>query len=133
MRHLVIIASFLLLNTCKILAQETQQVPDVLKALSSVMEAPALPTNEVINHIGSEVYIRDTISGYKVISKSLKLLYLGYPKRILTIIIKGKKVNKELAACNVGIGHFSGKAIIYKHKPAIIITNSDQTGIRIMI
>jgi hypothetical protein len=100
------------------------------------LEEPGMPIKDVISHIGSDVYVRDTISEHRIVNDSTKLLYLGgkYPKQVLTIIIKGKKLNKQLASWfKEEIGHFSGKAILYESKPAIIITSEDQLKIKIQI
>ncbi len=99
-------------------------------------EDPGLPIKDVINHIGSDVYIRDTIRGYKIVNHSLRLLFIGgkYPNQVLTIIIKGRKLNKEIPLWfKSGIGHFSGKAILYEGKPAIIITSNMQLSTVVMI
>ena len=98
-------------------------------------EAPGMLAKDVIKHIGTDVYVRDSIYSNKVINPSLTILYLGnqYPNHSLIIIIKGKKLNKKLALIREGMGHFSGKAILYKGKPALIITHSIQAGTQILI
>lgn len=98
-------------------------------------EERPLPTKEVIHHIGGEVYIFDTIVGAKVISDTLKLLYIGgkYPNHILTVLVKGKKVNHELSNMIAGKSHFSGKVFMYEGKPAITVTNYVQLGTQIKL
>jgi hypothetical protein len=98
-------------------------------------DAPGMLAKDVAKHIGTEVYVRDTIFSHNVINPSCTLLYLGnqYPNHQLIVIIKGKKLNKQLSLVMQGIGHFSGKAILYKGKPAIVIRNTNQASIRILI
>lgn len=114
------------------------QKVDVQSALSKsafIEEPPSFPSQEIINHIGSEVYIIDTIAGYKVINKRLKLLYLGYnyPHQLVTVVISGRKTNRILELCKAGMGYFSGKAVMYEGKPAIIITDPYQVTRRIQL
>ena len=134
MKRLIILSCLLALLAFKAMAQQAKE--DVaLAKLGIIEEPPAFPTREIISHIGSEVYIRDTIAGYKIINKHLKLLYLGnnYPNQLVTIVIKGRKTNRKLKLYQVGIGHFSGKAMMYQGKPAIIVTDVHQTGTRVQI
>lgn len=132
MKHYFLLVFFLMLFVTKSTAQQTSAVQSIL---NKVQEEPALPTKEVINHIGGDVYIKDTIADCKIISKSLRLLYIGNrcPNHIITVIIKGEKVNKELHSWTKGVSNFAGKAIMYKGKPAIIITNALQAMTRVQI
>ena len=124
----------LILFTIPVFAQERLPIE---KSLTTRLnpDAPGMLAKDAIKHIGSEVYIRDTISRYRIVNPSLTLLYMGdkNTNRILTIHIKGKDLNKKLALIRSGVGHFSGKVIIYKRKPAIIITDKEQASIRILI
>ncbi|MDN3579869.1 hypothetical protein [Mucilaginibacter flavus] len=132
MKHYLPLFFFLMLFATKSMAQQTQADQLLLRMNP---EEPALTSKEIINHIGDDVYIKDTIAGYKIINKSLKLLYIGdrYPNHVMIVILKGEKVNRELSLWKEGIGHFSGKAVMYNGKPAIIITNSVQVATRIQI
>lgn len=134
MKRLLFVISFIVLFAGRAFAQQTNPVEQMLNKMANQKE-PCLPVKEVINHIGSDVYTCDTIAGYKIINSSLKLLYIGgnYPNQIITVIIKGKQVNKDLKFWNSGMGHFYGKAIVYKGKPAIVITDALQTGTQIQI
>jgi hypothetical protein len=74
-------------------------------------------------------------TGNKIINKTLTLLYIGgsHPKQKLTVFVKGKEIKKQV---NFKVGdkwHFAGKAFLYKKKPAITITNTDQLATRILI
>jgi hypothetical protein len=134
MKHLLLLVSFVILFANCVSAQQAN-IDSVLKKKANP-EDPGLPIKDVINHIGSEVYIRDTISGYKIINHSLKLLFIGgkFPNQILTIVIKGRKLNKEIPLWfKNGIGHFSGKAVFYEGKPAIIVTSNMQLSTVVMI
>ena len=134
MKRLILFCSltFLAFNT---LAQKQHAIDSILAKTGIIEEPPPFPTKEIINHIGSQVYIKDTIAGYKIVNKHLKLLYLGfnYPNQIATIVIKGIKTNKKLKLYQFGIGYFSGLAIMYQGKPTIFITNPDQVGMRVQI
>jgi len=133
MKYFFLLTCFVILLVFRVSAQAN--VYSVLQKMANP-EDPGLPIKDVINHIGSEVYIRDTIFGYKIINHSLKLLFIGgrYPNQVLTIIIKGRKLNKEIRLWfKSGIGHFSGKAILYEGKPAIIITSNMQLSTVVMI
>ena len=134
MKYLLLSVSFVILFTYRVSAQKANV--DSLLQKMNIAEDPGMPIREVINHIGSKVYVRDTICGFKIINRSRRLLFLGgnYPNQVLTIIIKGKKLNKEISFWfKSGIGHFFGKAIIYESKPAIIITSDIQLGTSVMI
>jgi hypothetical protein len=133
MKNLFIIISIIIFISLKSFAQTTK-VDSLLHSMRN-QEEPALPTKEVINHIGTDVYIYDEIADYKLVNDTLKLLYIGEksPNHFLTILIKGKKINKEIDFKKGEKYHFGGKAIIYKGKPAIIITNSAQLGTQIQI
>jgi hypothetical protein len=134
MKCLFIIFSFLILLTFNAFGQQTK-LDSVLHNRAN-QEDPGTPLNLVINHIGSEVYVRDTVSDYKIVNDSLTLLYIGgkYPNQVLTILIKGEKLNKQTAPWwKNAIGHFSGLAILYEGKPAIVIISQRQLGTVIMI
>jgi hypothetical protein len=134
MKYLFIISSFFTLLSINVFGQQTKL--DAILHNMANQEDPGMPLNLVINHIGSEVYVRDTISGYKTVNDSLTLLYIGgkYPNQVLTILIKGKKLNRQTASWwKNSIGHFSGLAVLYEGKPAIIITSQWQLGTVIMI
>jgi len=124
---------FLSLFSTRVCSQ-TKDLNELLRKRANP-DAPCLPTKELVNHIDSEVYICDTIAGYKIINRSLRLLYLGnkYPNQLATIIIKGRKVNILLSLLTQGIGHFNGRVSIYKGKPAIIVNTENQTGTRILL
>ncbi|MDP9080897.1 MAG: hypothetical protein M3O71_26050 [Bacteroidota bacterium] len=113
------------------------QTADTTKGLIKYAnpDAPCLPAKQLAEHIGLEVYICDTIVGYKTINSSLRLLYLGkkYPNQLATIIIKGRKLNEDLLLWTDGFAHFRGKAIMYKGKPAIVITQKYQTATEVML
>jgi hypothetical protein len=98
-------------------------------------DAPSMLAKDVAKHIGSEVYVRDTIFSHNTTNPSQTLLYLGnkYPNHKLIVIIKGKKLNKQLSRLTQGIGCFSGKAILYHGKPTLIITNINQASNQILI
>ena len=134
MKFLLPIAFLLLLVNYNAAAQRTRL--DSMLQKRANPEEPGVPLKDVIKHIGTDVYVRDTVVNYKIANSSLKLLYLGgkYPNQILTIIIKGKRLNKQTANwLKSGIGYFSGKAIIYQGKPAIVIASMDQLDVRIAI
>lgn len=134
MKRLLFVMSFTVLFADKAFAQQTNSIEQMLSTMANQKE-PCLPVKEVINHIGSDVYTCDTIAGYKIINSSLKLLYIGgnYPNQIITVIIKGKQANKDLKLWNSGMGHFYGKAFMYKGRPAIVIIDALQTGTQIQI
>lgn len=133
MKQVIILSCLLSLLAFKALGQRGNDIS--LTKSGIIEEPPAFATGEIISHIGTEVYIRDTIAGYKIINKHLKLLYLGnnYPNQLVTIVIKGRKANRKLKLYQAGVGHFSGKAVMYQGKPAIIVTDPYQTGTRVQI
>lgn len=134
MKILILFISFLLILTFKASAQQTRVDSALLKR--SVPEEQGIPIKDVIKHIGTDVYIRDTVTDSRVINSSLRLLYLGgkYPKQVLTIIIKGKKLNqKTFSWFKSGLGYFNGKAFLYKNKPAILVTSIEQFEVRVQI
>jgi len=118
------------------LAQKMSDIELLLGHKMLNQEEPALPTDSVKAHIGGDVYIYDTIKGVKTVNDSLRVLYVGgvYPNHKISVIVKGKKVNKELGIFQDGdVSHFSGVAIMYEGKPAIVITQFVQLGTRIQI
>lgn len=120
----------------KIFAQTHDDVVGTMLNGKTNHEEKHVPIKEVIQHLSSDVYIYDTISSTKTVNDTLRLLYLGgkSPKNVLTIIIKGKKVNQGLHFLRDGnASHFSGKVILYEGKPAIVITNLLETGVQIQI
>ena len=116
-------------------AQTKKEIEKLLGHRIMNQDEPAMPTTDVKNHIGEDVYIYDKITGYKVVNDTLKLLYVGkkYPKHLMTILVKGKKLKNEVKFKVGDKWHFSGNAFIYKGKPAITLISSDQLATRIQI
>lgn len=98
-------------------------------------EAPGMSGKEAINHVGSEVYVRDTVFNYKIINRSLSILYVGDRdiEKALNIIVKGNKAKINAKDWKNVLGHFRGKVVFYKNSPAIIITDWHQLGTEIEI
>jgi hypothetical protein len=131
MKHWILMSIFSMLFSYRI---QAQALDSILINMKNRLE-PCLPTNEINRHLGSDVYIYDEVIDFKIINDSLKLLYIGkkYPKQDVTILIEGVKLIKEVVFKKGDKWHFSGKAFVYKGKPAIIINNSVQLGTRIQI
>jgi len=133
MKHLL----FLILITLSFLSNCYGQATKVDSILHNRLnqEEPALPTKDVIHHINEDVYIYDVISGYKIINDTLKVLYVGgkYPMQKVTVFVKGKEPNGHVDFKKGEKWHFSGKVFLYKRKPAITLTNSDQLATRILL
>jgi len=116
---------------------QQKTIEQVLEGRAGQVE-PGLPVNEVINHIGSQVYVVDTIYKYKIINDTTMYLYVGGSARhqLVTIIIKGTTKQLNVARredWTHGLIHVSGMAVIYKNKPAIVVTSGNQFGTRIEI
>lgn len=99
-------------------------------------EEPGVPLKDVAKYIGHEVYIRDSIFSYNHYDKSYTELYLGgtYPNHLLRIFIKGQKLNRQTAYLRKkGYARFTGKAVSYLGKPAIMVTSLKQLGRRVQL
>ena len=118
-------------------ASAQQAIEQVLKGRANQLE-PGLPVNEVINHIGKQVYIVDTIYRHKIANDTIMYLYVGGSAKhqVVTVIVKGSAKQLKIArreGWTHGLIHVSGTAVIYKNKPAIIVTSGDQFGVQIQI
>jgi len=134
-KPLIIICLFLIFRLSNAEAQNATELDFLLKS-QKILEDTGTPAKDIVNHIGSNVYVRDTVSEVKTVNDSLTLLYIGgkYPKHQLTIIVKGEKLNKQtFLGWNNGYRHFSGIVILYEGKPAIVITSLEQLAIQIQI
>jgi hypothetical protein len=99
-------------------------------------ESPRLPLNELKNHIGENVYLSGTITSRRGVSDSLTYLYVGstYPNHLLTVILKGKQLNKELTYLQINWdSRFSGELLMIEGKPTIIVSSSFQIAQQIML
>ncbi|MFI5136531.1 MAG: hypothetical protein ACHQIM_01805 [Sphingobacteriales bacterium] len=134
-KPLIIICLFLIFRLSNAYAQNATELDFMLKS-QKTLEATGTPAKDIVKLLGSNVYVRDTVSEIKAINDSLTFLYIGgkYPKHQLTIIVKGEKLNKQTSSWwKNGIGHFSGVAILYEGKPAIVIVSQWQLGTVIQI
>lgn len=132
MKHLLLLASFVILLTFKASAQ--QSVKQILKGRVNA-EEPALTAKEATKLIGKEVYVADTVYNCTTINDSLKVLYLGNkkPKQALAILLKGNKIKTDPKEWVGNKIHVSGNVILYKNSPAIVVTDTRQLGMRIQI
>ena len=98
-------------------------------------EAPGMSGKEAIKHVGSEVYVRDTVFNYQIINRSFSILYVGDRdiKKALNIIVKGNNAKINTKDWKNVLGHFRGTVVLYKNSPAIIITDWHQLGTEIEI
>jgi hypothetical protein len=96
---------------------------------------PGLTAWEAVNQMGHDVYVRDTIFNYKIVSKSYRIFYVGDrdTSKSLHIIIKNSQIQIEPPKWLMSLGSFSGKIILYRGKPSIIITDDSQLGTRIQL
>lgn len=131
-----LIVAALVLITIKVSAQSSRRIDTVLN-IKMNPEDPGLPLKEVGKHLGENVYVRNFVVGRKIINDSVTILYLGgkYPNHILSIFIKGKQLNEQTARWwnQLEMGHFHGIVILYKGKPAIVITSQWQLSTAIEI
>lgn len=134
MKHLLIIA-FVALLTFKATAQSKQEVETLLGHKIMNQEEPALSAMDARKLVGSEVYVSDTVYSFKVINDTLVVLYIGTrtQKDALAILIKGSNIISDPRTCINSKMHVSGKVILYKRKPTIVVTDSLQLGTRIQI
>jgi hypothetical protein len=134
MKYLLIL-SFLTLFTCKASAQSKQEVEKLLGHKIMNQEEPALSAIDARKLVGSDVYVSDTVYSYKVINDTLVVLYIGTRTRkdALAILIQGSNIISDPSTWIDSKMHVSGKVILYKRKPAIVVTDSLQLGTRIQI
>lgn len=93
---------------------------------SLVKDPPPLsPTSNVLNYVGKDCAIADTMYGYKTISNNMTLLDIGgiYPNEVLTIVLKGKDFNLKLAALIGKVLYVKGTVVLYHDKPEIVVTD----------
>jgi hypothetical protein len=132
MKHLLLLASFVILLTYKASAQ--QSVQQVLKGSANAVE-PSLTAKEAIKLVGKVVYVSDIVCRGTFINDTLKVLYLRSrkPQQSFAIILKGE-IAKVYSQASIGRRiNVSGKVITYQHRPAILVTNASQLGTRIQI
>ena len=134
MKQWTFLVLFVILFASKAPAQTLTKLDSLLNRMANP-EEPAMPTKKAVSHKGVNVYIYDMVTGYKVVSDSLTLLYVGarYPNHLVTVLIKGLDANKKCVNVRQGKWHFSGVVTSYKSKPAIIVTSGDQLSTRIQI
>jgi hypothetical protein len=131
MKHMLILA-FVTLLTLRVSAQTSVQ--EALKGRMNPDE-PALSAKDARKLVGSDVYVCDTVYSYKVINDTLVVLYIGTrtQKDALAILIKGSNILSDPSIWIESKMHVSGKVILYKRKPAIVVIDSLQLGTRIQI
>jgi hypothetical protein len=107
------------------------------KVLENTRQEPGIKAMEVKGHIGEDVYVVDTIYSAKLQSEKIMYLYVGKNNLMseLTIIVKGTDKDLKMVRKNWvgGMIHVSGKVVLLDNKPVIIVTDSNQFGIRIQI
>ena len=135
MKRLILLASFVTLLTFKVSAQSKQEVETLLGHKIMNQEEPALSAKNARKLVGSDVYVSDTIYSYKVINDTLVVLYIGTRTHMdaLAILIEGSNIISDPSTWINSKMHVSGKVILYKRKPAIVVTDSLQLGTRIQI
>lgn len=115
-------------------SQDTSKIREgLIKRANS--DEPGMTAKEATKHIGSEVYVRDTVYDYKIINRSEIILYVGDrdTKKALNILIKGNQKKINIKDWKNKLGSFSGRIMMKKGKPTISITNLTQLGTRIEI
>ena len=134
MKYILIIA-FVALCTCKASAQTKQEVEKLLGHKLMNQDEPGLSAVEASRLVGSDVYVSDTVYSYRVINDALIVLYIGTrtQKEALAILIKGSNIISDPRTWIDSKMHVSGKVILYKRKPAIVVIDSLQLGTRIQI
>jgi hypothetical protein len=134
MKYLLII-SFIAFFAFKASAQSKQEVETLLGRKIMNRKEPALSAKDARKLVGFEVYISDTIYSYKVINDTLVVLYIGTrtQKDALAILIEGSNIISDPSKWIDSNMHVSGKVILYKRKPAIVVTDNLQLGTRIQI
>lgn len=102
--------AFVALLTCKASAQKRVKLEDVSK------------------YIGKVVTVQDTISSSRKVNPHLAYLYLGgdYPNQKLTIIYNNS--SKDIA---IGFVVVTGKIILIKGKPSIIVKKPEHLAIEV--
>jgi len=98
-------------------------------------DEPGITAKQAIESIGEDVYVRDTIFNYKIVNKNYRIFYVGNrdTSKSLQIIIKNYKIKLKAEDWKNAYRSFSGKVILNKGKPSIIITDDWQLGTRIQL
>ncbi|MBS1528566.1 MAG: hypothetical protein JST19_23165 [Bacteroidetes bacterium] len=98
-------------------------------------DEPGLTAKQAINHVGQDVYVRDTIFKYKIVTNNYKIFYVGDrdTSRSLRVIIKNDKILIEPPTWLMSFGSFSGKVILIGSTPSIIVTKDWQLATRVGI
>lgn len=131
-RAICIIMILVCLLTYHVSAQQSME--SLLKGRANALE-PSLSAKDATKLVGKDIYICDTVFNYKYVNDSLKMLLIGnkQSKRSLTIILKGNNIISEP---KTWVGRklcVEGVVILYKNRPAIIVTNRERLGTRIQI
>jgi len=130
MKYLLL--AFLLLIVTASSAQ--QSIEQALKGKANA-EEPSLSAYEAVTLIDKEVYVCDTVYGFKIVNDTLKMIFLGKKgsKHVLTVILKGKDTRLEPNEWEGSKICVSGMVILYNGRPTIIVNNWGQLGTRIQI
>ncbi|HWD90155.1 MAG TPA: hypothetical protein VG367_18635 [Mucilaginibacter sp.] len=98
-------------------------------------DEPGLTAKQAIDQLGKDVYVRDTIFNYKIVSKGYRIFYVGNrdTSKSLHIIIKNSEIQIEPPRWLMSFGSFSGEIILYEGQPSIIITDYRQLATRIQL
>ena len=115
-------------------SQDTTKKGNFLSKRANPNE-PGLTAKQAIDKIGKEVYIRDTIFNHKIFNNHYRILYVGDrdTSKALHVIIKNPKIHVEAESSIISYGGFSGKIVLYKGKPSIIIKEDLQLATRIQL
>lgn len=99
-------------------------------------ERPYLKLSNLKENVGKDVYLKGLITGRKALNDSLTHLYIGgvYPNHLLTVILKGKQLNRELAwLTTLNVSIFSGELRWIDNRPTLFITNYSQVCKQILL
>lgn len=108
------------------------KIEDVAVKAPAANEPPAvaIKIEDVDKHIGEKVTIVSKMYGYKALD-GLTLIDLGAenPDQLLTVVLRGKAVDayKDLNLKTISV---TGKLVLYKGKPEIIITEPGDISLK---
>jgi hypothetical protein len=131
-KGLIILLVFALILPAFAYSQDTTRLGNFLSKRANPDER-GLTAIQAIDSVGKEVYIRDTVFNQTTFNKNYRVFYVGNrdTSKALHVIIKNTKIQVEELKWLMHPGAFSGKCVLHKGKPSIIITNEGQLATRI--
>jgi hypothetical protein len=97
--------------------------PDVVGRKNTIKP---LAVEQVAQHIGDSIEVCSKVTGVKIL-ENMALVNMGgeYPNQLLTVVLKGDNIKFAHEMDNKKVC-VSGKVIMYKGKPEIVVTDPQQ-------